>query len=158
MRRALLIVVTLTAQGLLAQETPPAQNRPVETPAASAQAQPQAAPTLGHPLDPADVDVLTGKTKTAGALSRRYEAAPYPYASYPLSAPGYVPSRLLGTNPLASPPFTPLLFGRVRGRSFFFIGNTMGFGSPRFFFSRGRTGSSTFFFAPARPSFFFFRR
>ncbi len=157
MRRALLIVVILTAQGLLAQETPPARNRPEETPAAPAQTQPQAAPTLGHPLDPADVDVLTGKTKNSGAPGYRYQA-PYPYASYPLSAPGYVPSRALGANPLASPLFPPRLFGRFGGRNFFFIGNTRGFGSPLFFFSRGRTDSSTFFFAPARPSFFFFRR
>ena len=157
MRRALWIVMILTAHGVLAQETPPAQNRSEETRAARGQSQAQAAPKLGHPLDPADVDVLTGKTKPSEAPGYRYEVAPSPYASYPVNVAGYVRGRALGSNSLA-PPFTPLLFGRGRGRSFFLIGNTTGFSRSLFFLSRGRTGSSTFFFTPARPGFFFFRR
>ena len=154
MRRALWIVMILTAQGVFAQETPPAQNRSEETRAAQGQSQAQAAPKPGHPLDPADVDVLTGKTKPSGAPGYRYGVAPSPYASYPVNVAGYVPGRALGSNSLVSPPFTPLLFGRVRGRSFFLTGNTTGFSRSLFFFSRGRTGSSTFFFTPAHPGFF----
>ncbi len=153
MRRTLWIVMILTAQGVFAQETPPAQNRSQETRAARGQSQAQAAPKPGHPLDPADVDVLTGKTKPSGAPGYRSEAAPYP-----VNVAGYVPGRALGSSSLASPPFTPLLFGRVRGRSFFLIGNTTGFSRSLFFFRRGRAGSSTFFFTPARPGFFFLRR
>ncbi len=156
MRRALWIVMILTAQGVFAQETPPAQKRSEETRAPRGQSQAQAAPKPGHPLDPADVDVLTGKAKPSGAPGYRSEAAPYPYASYPVNVAGYVPGRALGSSSLASPPFTPLLFGR--GRSFFLIGNATGFGRSPFFFRRGRSGSSTFFFTPARPGFFFFRR
>ena len=159
MRRALWVVVILMVQGVFGQETPPAQNRSEETPAAREQSQAQAAPKLGHPLDPADVDVLTGKTKPSRAPGYRSEAAPYPYSSYPINAAGYLPARFLQSNSLTPPPFSALLFRRARGRSFFPIGNTTRFGSPLFFFSRGHTGSSTFvFFAPARPSFFFFRR
>ncbi len=148
MRKVVLIVVILTGQSLLAQETPPAQNGSEGTRTAQGKSQAQAAPKLGHPLDPADVDGLTGKTRTNGAPGYRYGAAPYPNAGYPVNVAGYLPSRSLGNNSLASPPLAPLLFGRANGRSFFFIGNTAGFSPPLFFFTRGR----------ARSSFFFFRR
>jgi hypothetical protein len=142
MRASLLLVVLLSASLLVvAQEdeqpqstgygadvTPSAaQNAP--TPAASGAAKP--APVLGHPLDPADVAVLSGKSDTTVPPSLRS-----PYAA----ATGYAPPYMYdyqssgwaersGQRPFLSPFF----FGGSRGRAFF-----GGF--------------------PHHPAFFFFRR
>jgi len=156
MRKLILIVLILTAQNLLAQQEPPPNNQEEPRPAQQAQQPPQAqeAPKLGHPLDPADVDILTGKTKASGASGYgTYAAAPYAPVSYPVNVAEYSASRSLGWNSLASPPFA---FGRFNGSNFV-IGGTAGFGPP-FLFGRGRFGVNNFFFAPARPGFFFFRR
>lgn len=164
MKKALLMALILAAtallavNGLLARQEPAAQNQSEEPRPAQPQAQPQAAPKLGHPLDPADVDVLTGKTKAGRAPGYGNAAAPYPYMSYPVNVADYAPSRSLGWNSPASPPFVPLAFGRFNRQNFFVIGNTTSIGPPLFFFGRGRTGLNTFFFAPARPGFGFFRR
>lgn len=162
MRKLILIALVLGAHSLLAQQAPVVQDnseeaRPAQPQAQQQQAlQPQAAPKLGHPLDPADVDVLTGKTKAGRAPG--YAATPYPYVSYPVNVADYAPSRSLGWNSPASPPFVPLGFGRFNRGNFFVIGNTTSIGPPLFFFGRGRTGLNTFFFGPARPGFGFFRR
>jgi len=169
LRIALILAVPalLALPSLLAQQAPPPPNKPEEPRTAQekpqaqeqqARSQAQAAPKLGHPLDPADVDILTGKTKSSAAPSYGgYAPAPYPYLSYPVNVAEYSPSRSLGWNSLASPPFVPLAFGRFNGQNFFVIGNTTSFGPPLFFFGRGRTGFNSFFFAPARPGFIFRR-
>lgn len=79
MKAALLAAVLLVATATLAQQTPtPQQDQPVASPADTA----SAAPQPGHPLDPADVDILTGKNKPEG---RRGYAQPY----YSVSPYGY---------------------------------------------------------------------
>lgn len=57
-----LLVIALGSGLAVAQSTPPYPD-------------PKPAPKQGHPLDPADVDVLTGKT------ARRNYVAPYVYVS-----------------------------------------------------------------------------
>ncbi len=158
MRKALLVVPILVAQGLLAQEPPPAQNLP-EEPAAN-QARPQAtpAPKLGHPLDPGDVDILTGKARGSAKLGFRGEVSPYGYGGYPVNVAQYSPSQFARFSNATSPPFVPLLFGRVGNRSFFLIGNTTSFAPPLFFFSRGRGLGSNLLFAPAASPGFSSRR
>jgi hypothetical protein len=152
MKRVLFFFLVLCAPGLLAQESPPAQNRPEQPAVAESRTQAAPAPQLGHPLDPADVDVLTGKTKAPTNAAPRVD--PYAYAAYsgyPVNVASRSASRLGRTSgPL-------LLAGRAGNRSFFVIGNTGGLVPPLFFFTRGRGTGSTFFFAPVRTGFFFHR-
>lgn len=156
-RKTLLIILIWMVQGVLAQERPPTPKQPEETGAMQGQSQAQPAPKLGHPLDPADVDVLTGKTKTSGARGDRPEAAPYPSMSYPVNAAGYLPSRSLRSSSLFSLPFAPRVFGRAHGRSSLLLGDTTGFAPPLFLFTRGHIGSGNFAsFPPAHLGFFFF--
>ena len=141
MRASLLLVVLLSASLLVfAQEdeqpqptgygadvTSSAANAP--TPAASGAARP--APVLGHPLDPADVAVLSGKSDTTVPPSLRS-----PYAA----ATGYAPPYMYDYRSFGwaersgqRPFLSPFFFGGSRGRAFF-----GGF--------------------PHHPAFFFFRR
>ncbi len=153
MKKALLVALVICAPGLLAQETGPAQNRPEQPAAVEPRPQAAPAPQLGHPLDPADVDILTGKNKVPSIPA--YRVDPYAYAAYsgyPVNVAPWSASRFTRTT---SPFF---LAGRAGNRSFFVIGNTGGFVPPLFFFARGRGTGSPFFFAPVRPGFFFLRR
>src|SRR5215472_15857770 len=86
MKAALLAAVLLVASAALAQQTP---NSPQAQPAASPADTGTAAPQLGHPLDPADVDILTGKNKPE---NRRGYAQPY-YSVSPYGYSGYAGSR-----------------------------------------------------------------
>lgn len=154
MKRALFVVLVFCAPGLLAQETGRAQNRPEQPAAVEPRPQAAPAPQPGHPLDPADVDILTGKNKVPSTPA--YRVDPYAYAAYngyPVNVATWSASRFTRTT--TSPFF---LAGRAGNRSFFVIGNTGGFVPPLFFFARGRGTGSAFFFAPVRPGFFFLRR
>lgn len=66
-----LIAIALAAPLLMAQQED--SSAPAPEPAQVTQsAQPSAAPKLGHPLDPADIDVLTGKDKARSASAYGY--------------------------------------------------------------------------------------
>jgi hypothetical protein len=83
--------------------------------ATSAQAQ-TSAPKLGHPLDPRDVDILTGKAdREARAQSPRVNSYPYDYGGL-----GYRTSRGLlgGWSTRMGGPFVPFVFPRRIGRPF----------------------------------------
>ncbi len=154
MKKALFAFLVLCAPALLAQETQPVQNRPEQPAAAEPRPQVAPAPQLGHPLDPADVDVLTGKNKAHIAPAYRVDPYAYgAYSGYPVNVAPWSASRLTRTT--AGPLF---LAGRAGNRSFFVIGNAGGFVPPLFFFTRGLGTGGGFFFAPVRPGFFFFRR
>ena len=153
MKKALFGFLVLCAPALLAQETPTAQDRPEQPAVAEPRSQVTPAPQLGHPLDPAYVDVLTGKSKAH--TTPAYRVDPYAYAAYsgyPVNVAPWSPSRLARTT--TGPLF---LAGRAGNRSFFVFGNTGGFVPPLFFFGPGRGTRTGFFFAPVRPGFFFFR-
>ncbi|GEM_PF-3179493 len=160
MTKVFLAILLGVTPSLLAQETPPA--RPGAEEAAPAQGQPQAtpAPQLGHPLDPADVAVLTGKAKGATASTHPLALSPYGYAGYgyPVNVAQTNPSLFAQVTTASRPPFVPLLFGRAGRRSFFLFGNTTSFAPPLFFFTSGRGARSTMFFAPARPGLFLLGR
>ena len=81
MKAALLAAVLLMASAALAQQPPSSDCRDAACRASETGQAPSLppdatspAPQLGHPLDPADVDVLTGKNKPE---SRRGYAQPY---------------------------------------------------------------------------------
>jgi hypothetical protein len=121
MKPLVLCVVLFCAPVLLAQEKRPAPEQPAQT-QEQAQTRATPAPQLGHPLDPADVDVLTGKTKTSANCGYRVDPLSYGYGYAYAGAQryeGYGWGR------------TPFLFGRTGGGSFFFFGNA-GFFAPRF--------------------------
>ena len=142
--RGLLAMLLLSATGLFAQEPPKPPARTEEPAAAPTQA--QSAPKLGHPLDPADVDVLTGKSKRASSDAYQAPAiSPYGYGGYggyggfgpySLGASRFGGSQFASVGGSAQPLFAPIAFGRVGNRSFFVIGNTSSFGAPFFFFGR----------------------
>ena len=143
----------------MAQQKPPVESRPEQPAGAQEYTRATPAPQLGHPLDPADVDVLTGRAKAPTSTGYRLDPLSYAYGSYagyptnvaPLRAP-----RFAGFGP-ARTPFVPLLFGRTRSGSFFFLGNSPFF-APPFFFFRNRSGTgNSFLFGPARSGFFFRR-
>jgi len=147
MRRPWWILAFLALPGVvLAQQT---QQKPAEKPAVEEQKAPeQAAPAAkprslyppapkpGHPLDPADVDVLTGRTKSSN---------PYGRYGYPLLVDPYAyagGSRFGGTyfNPSggdARPALPPVAFGRVNGRRFFLLGPNSNAGLPLVYFRSG---------------------
>lgn len=121
MRKAFLVVLALAVPGfLLAQE-----------------ARPVPAPKLGHPLDPADVAILTGKTRAAAPAAYSLYAMPYGYYTYPINAPLFGQPLFAPVSTATQPPFVPLAFGRVSGRPFVVIGNTNAPVVPRFFFALG---------------------
>lgn len=125
MRKAFLVVLALAVPGLLlAQEAPPAQPAP--------------APKLGHPLDPADVAILTGKTRAAAPAAYSLYVMPYGYYTYPVNAPLFGQPLFAPVSTATQPPFVPLAFGRVSGRPFVVIRNTSTAPiSPPFFFALG---------------------
>jgi hypothetical protein len=155
MRRPLLVVLILVAQSVLAQEPPPAQNPP--EPARPAPAQTQAAPKPGHPLDPADVDVLSGKNKALSSGAYGYAASPSLYWSYPLGRGAYSSTRPFGNRSFSSLPGLPLLRRGFGARSFFLFDTRRLFSPSLFFFNGGRSGPSFFFSAPVRSRFSFHR-
>jgi hypothetical protein len=139
-----------------AQEKPPVENRAEQPAGAQEYTRATPAPQLGHPLDPADVDVLTGRTKAPASTSCRLDPLSYAYGSYGGYSTNVAPvrgPRFAGFGPSRTP-FVPSLFGRTRSGSFFFLGNSPLFAPPFFFRSRSGTGSS-FLFGPSRSGFFF---
>ena len=99
---------------------------------AAQQVQPALAP--GHPLDPADVAVLTGNHSAAPTPY----AYPAPYISFPFEAPLFGQPMFAPVSTATSPLFAPLAFGRFGRRPFALFS---GPGVPGFplFFVRGRT-------------------
>ncbi len=153
----LLAVLIVAAQGLpWAQEArPPQADSQGAPPSAQAEPAPAAtqlspAPRLGHPLDPADVDILTGKAKVSGRQGYGYSGTPYGYTSYPVNAPLFSQSVFAPVSTATQPPFVPRFFGRIGGPWFVVIDGIMPL-RPFFFFSTGgfRHGT-TVFVAPAR--------
>jgi hypothetical protein len=97
------------------------------------------APKPGHPLDPADVDVLTGKSKapsTYGPYGYRLMVDPYSGFGYPSGSTGL-------NDPVFSSPslsnfsgVPPFAFGQFGGRRFVFVNGAQA-GLPFLFFNRG---------------------
>lgn len=152
-RAAFLAVVLFAAQAVWAQQeeqrkpaapNPPESSQPNSTSQTNNanQAQtPVAAPKLGHPLDPTDVDILTGK---ADRSARSYPPGYMPYM-YGYGAADYGGRYASGTT-RTNRPFVPLAFGNVNGRSFVVIGSTFR-GTPSLFLTpRGFGGFGSFFF------------
>jgi hypothetical protein len=116
---------------------------PPRTPAAMNPMYPSVAPDMlqapkpGHPLDPRDVMILTGKDKPQAAPGSYYYGYPGSYfpGYYGYAAPGNPLPLLSGSDltysdplssqRLATPRFAPLLFGTVNGRPFFIAGDTL---------------------------------
>ncbi len=139
MRLASLLVFLVMASLLCAQEAPSAPPPPPHAavepapPAPPPEAAPpppaQAAPVLGHPLDPADVATLTGRYGGSATYTPGYRYYYPPYANgYPMAVPLFGGSEF-STSPWSTPMFSPFGFGR---RNFFFFGHP-GFGPPFFF-------------------------
>lgn len=100
------------------------------------------APKPGHPLDPADVATLSGKSSTA-ALPYQVYGTPYVYYSGSESLFGQQAFAPVSTT--VGPGVSPLAFGLI-GRRPVAIFRAPGTGLPPFFFVRGHTG----FFATPR--------
>ena len=98
------------------------------------------APKPGHPLDPADVDVLTGKNKAPAA----YGPYAYPVVVDPYSGFGYPSAGSVLNGPIFSSPslsnfsgtIPPFAVGQFGGRRFVFV-NGAPAGLPFLFFNRG---------------------
>ena len=106
------------------------------------------APQLGHPLDPADVAILTGKARGAAAPSGA--AVPPVYYGYPVGVPLFSQSVFAPVSTATHPPFAPVLFGRIRDKSFVVVGGSPGLRLlPSFVFFGGR--ASPVFFGPGFP-------
>jgi hypothetical protein len=159
LRNAFWILVMLAAPAfVLAQETQqsqppkppekpateaqkaPEQPAPAQTPAAKLRAQFPPAPKPGHPLDPADVDVLTGKNKSAnpyGPYGTRVVVDPYSGFGYPMSGSRFGQSTLDMSGEFPTPrAFSlrnsragmPILFlNHGSNRSFIFLGRGISF-------------------------------
>ncbi len=159
MKHAALSLILFCAPALAAQEKPPVENRAEQPAGAQEYTRATPAPRLGHPLDPADVDVLTGRTKAPSSTGYRLDPLSYAYGSYA----GYSTNVAPGRGPRfagfgqARTPFVPSLFGGTRSGSFFLLGNSPFFAPPFFFFgTRSGTGNSSLF-GPSRSGFFFRR-
>ncbi len=139
MKKTLLIVLALSVPALRAQQ-PAAGSRTEEQKPAPASQESKPAPQLGHPLDPADVDVLTGKAKNLNARGQRGEVLPYG-VGYPINVAQYDARQLgqAGATIGAGLP-TEVLLGRSGNRSFLGIGNTPAFLPPPVFFTGRFTG------------------
>jgi hypothetical protein len=132
----LVVLIPLAAVAQSGEEPKPIQEESVPyatspEPQQVRPAQANAAPTLGHPLDPADVAVLTGKSETTVPPSLRS-----PYAAVSGYAPPYMYDyRSYGQwgQSWQRPGLSPFFLGRFNSRVFF-----GGF--------------------PHHPAFFFFRR
>ncbi|HSC77320.1 MAG TPA: hypothetical protein VLB32_02055 [Candidatus Acidoferrales bacterium] len=117
----------------------------VPTALAAQQASP--APKPGHPLDPADVVTLSAKPQTASPYGA-YAATPY--VAYPTYGRGYGSSYYYDSwSTETSPPFTPLVFGRIGDRPVVLF-TTTNRDVPPLFYGHGQR----FLFAPARPALF----
>ena len=117
----------LVVPGLTAQE----QQRPA--PAADNSSRAAQAPKLGHPLDPADVDVLTGKNKSRAYSDSESRREVNPYGPYGRLGPwgdeyyGYGrlnanPSIFAAVTTKISPPFSLVFAGRFRNRPVILFG------------------------------------
>lgn len=158
-RNAFWILLMLAMPALvLAQQSQQSQQKPPEKPAAEKQKAPEQpapapvpttaeklraqfppAPKPGHPLDPADVDVLTGKSKPAnpyGPYGYRVVADPYSGFGYPMTGSRFNQSVFStpGGSMLSGVP--PFAFGDVGGRRSFFVNGSHA-GLPVLFFNRG---------------------
>ncbi len=160
LRKTFWILVMLAAPAfVLAQESQQSQQKPPEKPAAEAQKAPEQpapapaptagaklraqfppAPKLGHPLDPADVDILTGKNKPAnayGPYGYRATVDPYSGFGYPMSGSRFGQSTLDLSGEFSSPRafslrnsqagLPILFFNRGAHRSFVFLGRGLSF-------------------------------
>lgn len=159
-RKAFWILLMLAAPAfVLAQETQQSQQKPPEKPAAETQKAPEkplttaekiraqqpAAPKPGHPLDPADVDVLTGKNKAAnpyGPYGGRIVVDPYSGFGYPMGGSLYNQSVFStpGGSMLSGSPF---VFGDMGGRRIA-LWNGSRAGMPILFFNHGSNRSFVF--------------
>lgn len=156
LRNASWILVMLAAPAfVLAQETQQSQPpKPPEKPAAEAQKapeqQPAPAPTAaeklraqfppapkpGHPLDPADVDVLTGKSRFSnpyGPYGSRIVVDPYSGFGYQRGGTRFDPSVFSTPGGSMLSGFT---FGDTADRRFFLLDNSRA-GMPVLFFNHG---------------------
>lgn len=155
LRNASWVLVMLAAPAfVLAQDTQQSQPpKPPEKPAAEAQKapeQPAPAPTAaeklraqfppapkpGHPLDPADVDVLTGKTRSSnpyGVYGSRMVVDPYSGFGYQLGGTRFNPSVFSTPGGSMLSGFT---FGDTGGRRFSLLNNSRA-GMPILFFNHG---------------------
>jgi hypothetical protein len=118
------------------EQKAPEQPAPPQTPVAKLQAQFPRAPKPGHPLDPADVDVLTGKSKSAnpyGPYGSRVIVDPYSGLGYSMSGSRFNPSIFSTPGDAALPPFA---FGEVNGRRFSLLNGSRA-GLPILFFNHG---------------------
>ncbi|HXE76555.1 MAG TPA: hypothetical protein VNN18_13100 [Candidatus Xenobia bacterium] len=113
-------------------------------PATLAAQQPAPAPKPGHPLDPADVATLSAKPQTGSP----YAAYAVPYV-VPTYGRWYGNSYYDAGSTETSPPFVPLVFGRIGDRPVVLFTSTTS-DVPPLFYGSGRT----FFYAPARPALF----
>ncbi len=123
------------AQKAPEQPTPP----PPPTLAQRLRAQFPPAPKPGHPLDPADVDVLTGKSKAAspyGPYGYRVMVDPYSGFGYPSGSTGLNDSVFSTPGGSRYSGFPPFAVGQLGGRRFFFVNGTQA-GLPILFFNRG---------------------
>ena len=136
MKKFFWVALSLSIPGLaLAQQATPT-NSPV-------QAKP--APKLGHPLDPADVTILTGKADSFNRSPYGTYAALYGYLSYPIDAPLFRQPLFARVSTATRAPFAPLHFGRIGKRPFGFIrGSALATPHSHFLLHglRGRTGLS----------------
>jgi hypothetical protein len=155
LRNAFWILVMLAAPAIvLAQETQqsqppkppeklaaeaqkaPEQPAPPQTTAEKIRAQFPPAPKPGHPLDPADVDVLTGKSKPAnpyGVYGSRVIVDPYSGFGYSMGASRLDQSMFSTPGDVALSEFA---FGNANGRRFSLLNGSRA-GLPVLFFNRG---------------------
>ena len=140
MRKVMVLGVLVLACGVARAQDPPPQQEPQRTAAtnpalkpghpldpndvnvltgrATMPGEPTARPKPGHPLDPADVDILTGKAD-GGANGSRLYGTPYGYYTYMIDPLAYRGESFFGsTGRSGGMFFTPRVFGRVGGRSF----------------------------------------
>lgn len=131
MRTASLLVLLLMTSLLWAQEPSSAPPPPPPAAAEPAPPAPEAAPTTptaqpapqpGHPLDPADVLTLTGRSVTSAPAYTRTASYAYPLytGGYPGSLPLFGSGQFSGSN-WGMPLFFPIGFGR--GNLFLFHGD-----------------------------------
>ena len=162
LRNAFWILVLLAAPAfVLAQETQQSQPaKPPEKPAAETQKAPEKpltpaekiraqqppAPKPGHPLDPADVDVLTGKNKPAnpyGPYGGRVVVDPYSGFGYPMGGSLYNQSVFSTPGGSMLSGQTPFVFGDVGGRRFSLLNGSRA-GMPILFLNHGANRSFIF--------------
>lgn len=144
MKRALIVAALLASPLIMAQQEDAPAPEPTQTVNSE---QPGSAPKLGHPLDPADVDVLTGKNKASSASAYGQYAYPgtlgYGYG-YGYGARYGSPSIAADVSTRTSPPFSlgffhgrpVIVFSDAHSGIFFGARRVHGFLTPGGFFSR----------------------